>query len=209
MSEKSIRIIFFVIMISVITSLCAYFRLIILENFLKPLALILYLILRTFLLPIDQIILWGIMIFAVSIIIFMRFDDITAEGKPINESTKNFYAEKYASWKLCLSSDSRDAHSQKYLKRELISMMVALYAAGKRIPVDFRLFDAFKAKEIPVPEKIHTFLYAERSHTISISLAELYNRISGHETDEYHRNLEACLLFLENYTEVHIDGNTT
>lgn len=209
MTEKSIRIAFFIIVTLIITSLCIYFRLIILEYFLKPLALILWLILRTFILPIDQIVLWGIMIFAASIILLMQFDDITIETKQINESAKNFYIKNYSGWKLCLSSDSSNIYSQQYLKRELIGMMVALYAAGKRIPVDFRLFDAFKAKEIPIPAKIYVFLYSEKKHAHRFSFTDLYNRISGHETEEHHRNLEECLLFLENYTEVHTSGNTT
>ena len=81
-------------------------------------------------------------------------------------------------------------------------MMVYLYAARKRIPVDYHLFDAFKKKEIKIPENIHNFLYTENKKKFIIDIFKIYNRISGRESGEYYRKLEEYLLFLENFMEI-------
>ena len=208
MSEKIVKIILILLFLSILTIIFILYNTFILENILKPLALLLWLLLRIFVLSIDQVIIWGIMIFIIAYILFVRFISINSENETYQESINNFYTEKLSLWKFYFSGDIYNLQNQKDLKIELIRMMVNLHAARKRMPVDYHLFDSFKAKEIQIPENIYNFLYAENTKKFNINISRIYNRISGREAALYYQNLEECLLFLENFMELKDDNKT-
>ena len=145
------------------------------------------------------------MISVIAYILFIRSGLITSKSESYQENIKNFYAEKLESWKFYFAGDIYNLHTRKDLKQELIRMMVNLHASRKRIQVNYLLFDDFKAKKIQIPENIYNFLYAENTKKFSINISKIYKRISGREADEYYRNLEKCLLFLENFMEIKDD----
>ena len=203
--EKFILILIF---LSILIFTCIFYRDFILENILKQLALMLWFFLRVFVLSIDQVIIWYIIIFIIAFVLFIRFGLNTSENELYLERIKNFYIEKFKSWESYFITDNYNLYNQKNLKLELIRMMVNLHAARKRISIDYHLFDAFKKKEIQIPENIHNFLYAENKKKFSINIFKIYNRISGREAGEYYRNLEECLLFLENFMEIKDDNKT-
>ena len=202
MIEKIEKFILILIILSILTIVCILYRLFIFENILKPLALILWLFLRFFVLSIDQITIWFMMIFIIAFVLFIRFVFTTSDNESSQDIIINFYLQKFKSWKFYFGAENYNLQNQKDLKLELIRMMVNLHAARKRISVDYHLFDAFKKKEIQIPENIHNFLYAENKKKFCINIFKIYNRISGRQAGEYYRNLEECLLFLENFMEI-------
>lgn len=200
--KKSNRRLLFLLFAGIILFICILFGPFILENILMPLSLVLWIFLRVFILSIDQKVIWGMMIFSVLIFFILRFD---RSASPVEQSElldQNSSIKDLEFWRFYLSASPHKREELKDLKRKLAWKLVSIYASRKRIPANYEVFDAFKLCEIPLPEKVYSFLFADEKKKSWRDHRKWLRRISGRENIEYYQNLKYYLIFLENFMEI-------
>jgi hypothetical protein len=188
----------------------------ILKDIIQPLALVLWLLLRVLVLSIDQKYIWGALIFLVAVFIFrlMLQDQVDAQsGDP---SAADAALKPIAYWRNLIALEGQGGWENKTLRKELVRLMLSLYATKQRTPADFRLYDALKQGEIQLPPRIHAYLFPDKPKdggtSVKIFIQKLWNaprkwirRWSGQEARDQNRMLVEVLNFMETALEIKND----
>jgi hypothetical protein len=189
-ASKKERLLFLVLFILVLVVLALLFGPYVSRNFLEPLALGLWLLLRVFVLSIDQSVLWGLMILAIVVRFIVRpkrnLQPPYEEGAP----TRNAALRDLERWRYLFSQKPRGSREFGSLQRELARTICAAYASRKRICSDYEVWDAFEEGRIPLGEGIRSFLFAETA---------------AKKRKEYDRLAMECLDYLESQLEIRDD----
>jgi len=159
------------------------------RNFLEPLALGLWLLLRIFVLSIDQGILWSLMILVIVGCFFLR---PRRDRKRLYEEQapmQNAALRDLERWRYLFAEKPRSAKEFGSLRRELAWTLCSVYASRKRIHSDYEVRDAFVGGRISLDEDIYAFLFAEAP-------------AKGLKRPEYDRKVEACLSYFESQLEI-------
>jgi hypothetical protein len=109
--------------------------------------------------------------------------------------------------------DSRD---QETLKRELIHLLLSLYASKQRTSTSFLLYEALQKGELPLPEHIRTFLFPDEPKESKWSFNKLMQsfrtaaqkwmqRWTGQEIADHYRMIDEVLSFMETSMEMKND----
>jgi hypothetical protein len=191
---KRERLLFLFIFIALLAVLALLFGPYVSEYFLKPLSQGLWLLLRIFVLSIDQRVLWGLMIFAVAIFFLVRPNRIPRPLYEEAESTRNAALRELERWRYLFADKPGSAREFGSLQRELAWTLCAVYASRKRIRADYEVRDAFAQRKIPLDEGIYAFLFAEAP----AKLRKL-------RRSKYDRDVEAYLDYSESQLEMRDD----
>ena len=189
----------------------------IMNDIIQPIALVVWLLLRMFVLSIDQSYFWGAIIFAV--VFFMvrllprdQAGTQTDEFPDSNESLNNI-----AYWRTLFSVSSDGLRDDTTLKRELIHLLSGMYASKQRTANSFEIYTALQSGEIPLPENIHVFLFQEDAaeakqpfkkfiQTIRKTPRKWIRRWTGQETADHYRLITEVLCFMETSLEIKNDN---
>jgi hypothetical protein len=188
----------------------------ILKNIIEPTTLATWVLLRIFVLSIDQKYYWGAIIFIVVILLFR----LLPQDQTVNQSDHfldtNATIKSVEYWRILFTLTVDNAYDEETLKRELIHLLLSLYASKQRVSTNFTLFDALKRGELPLPEHIHAFLFPDNSRKSKRSLNKFIQSIrsaprkwmrrwTGQETAEHYRMIDETLSFIEKSMEVKND----
>lgn len=193
----------------------------ILNEIIKPTSLAVWVLVRIFVLSVDQEYYWLAIIFITFIFLYLRLlppprPTIQSEGSQHpNETMRTL---DY--WRSLLNLIDVRVQDDEMLKKELARLLLSLYATKQHTLADFRLYDALQQGEIPLPEQIHAFLFPEEpqpvGHSFTINIKKLVQSIrntprkwirrwTGQETAERHRMIDETLCFLETSLEMKND----
>jgi hypothetical protein len=187
------------------------------SEIIRPIALVVWVLLRVFVLSVDQTFLWAVIVVAVAFLLLRR---LLLSPQPTAQSTKfnrpNATIEHIQYWHSLLAESARNAPDDRATKKQLAYLLLLLYATKKRTSADFRLYDALCQGEIPLPEHIHTFLFSEKLQHTERPIARLLQSIcrtpkkwiwrwTGQEKTEYHRMINEVLTFVETSLEIKDD----
>jgi hypothetical protein len=213
-SRRLVIFIFFLLLILLVGMLFGPF---ILNEIIKPISLVAWLLLRLFVLSIDQKYYWGAIVFVVVFFLF-RFLPLDNPALPPDEDqNSNATMRNIRYWHSLFTLAENDSHDDKTLKRELARLLLALYATKQRTAADFRLYDALQQGEIPIPEYIHTFLFVEEPQETRSSLKKFaqsiwnaprkwIHRWTGQEAADYYFKIDAVLSLMETTLEMKNDN---
>lgn len=201
--KKSNQLLIYIIFIFFLLILIIIFRSFVLTYILKPFALLLWLFLRIFILSIDQKAIWAVLIIAITIFFIFKLNVLFLNYTENNNyPVINDYLKKLDYWRYCFSIKPYNLDEIKKIKKELIQMLVSVYASHKRISVNYELYESFKDKEITLPEGIYNFLYNEVKKNKFYNNWEWIRRFSKFDKETYYHGLEECLNYLENILEI-------
>ena len=207
MIKKYNRFIFIILSAGIIFSLCFIFRQVLTENIFKPFSLMLWLFLRIFVLSIDQNVLWWGMILAVIIFKILNnmriYSKIEIEKFPV----QNTYMQNIEFWRSYLSAKPGNLSEIKILKRKMAWMLVSIYASGKRIEADFKVYEAFENRDIPLPDYVYLFLFSVSQKNKWYEFGKWIKKINGKDASEHYQDIEKNLKFLENFLEAKDESN--
>jgi hypothetical protein len=188
----------------------------ILNQIIEPISLATWLLLRIFVLSIDQKYYWGAIIFVMVIFLFRLLPqnqtDIQVDDFPeSNAAIKNI---EY--WRLLVTRTGQGIQNEETLKRELIRLLLSFYATKQRTSSNFLLYEALQNGELPLPEHIHTFLFPDKPQKSKWSLNKLIQSVrdnsqnwirrwTGRETAEHYRMIDEILCFMESPMEMKND----
>ncbi len=155
------RIVLFTLILFVSLILILVFWPFIVNEFVMPIAKVVWLGLRIFVLSIDQKYYWGAFTLVLMLVLFRHF----FQGGPEVEAEKGTYTSVVFTdieyWQNNFMTYSNSPAEQDFIKRELIQLLTSMYASTQDGTPQFLVLDAIKEKAIPLPEHIYAFFFSE------------------------------------------------
>lgn len=183
------------------------------EYFVTPLALVLWLFWRL-LQSVHQAVWWGLLVFLALWFVAARFFRVTAAPPPPRrtQSDANATLARIEYWQMSLRLSRPGFQPPGILKNNLGKMLAAMYTSRQSEAVHYQIYDALKAREIPLPENLYAFLFPPEPPGSPHSLARILRAIraapgawarrwSGREEAEFYRSLEEVIGFMESSLE--------
>jgi hypothetical protein len=193
----------------------------VLNEIIRPTSLAVWVLVRIFVLSVDQEYYWLAIVFIAAIFLYLR---LLSPPNPIIESedSRHFNETLRALdyWRSLFNITDQRVQDDEMLKKELARLLLSLYATKRRTRADFRLYDALQQGKIPLPEQIHVFLFPEEPQTVGRSLIANTRRLvqsvrntprkwirrwRGQEAAEHHRMIDEMLYFMETSLEMKND----
>jgi hypothetical protein len=210
------RVVVSILFIMLILLLGMVFWSFILNDIIRPTSLVIWLFLRIFVLSIDQKYYWGAIIFVMVVFLFRLLpqDQIAIQSEDFPDS--NATLKNIGYWRILFTQTGNEALDQETLKRDLIHLLLSLYASKQRTSTSFMLYDALQKGELPLPEHIHTFLFPDEPKKSKWSLNKFIQSVrtaprkwkrrwTGQETAEYYRMINEVLSYMETSMEIKND----
>ncbi len=194
----------------------------VLNEIITPTSLAAWVLLRIFVLSVDQKYYWIAIIGITSIFLYYRLlppsrPTLQSEDVPHTNSTMMTLGYWQSLFNLI---DRRAQDDGDMLKKGLARLLLTHYATQQHTPADFHLYDALQAGQLPLPEEIRAFLFAKEpqpeGRSLVVKLRELIQSIrntprrwirrwTGRERAERYRMVEEILCFLETSLEMKND----
>jgi hypothetical protein len=184
------------------------------DNFITPIALVLWLFWRI-LQSVDQQVFWIGLIFAVTIYGLIRLYR-WAGGEDAFEQTQsrdsNAALEQISYWRTSIHLTDFQIDRSNILARSLAKTLAAAYASKQLHVTQYQIYSALEQREMPLPEPVYTFLFPPQSSGAKHSLTQLLrnlrdmprkriHRWTGREKAEYYQVLDQTLSFIESVME--------
>jgi hypothetical protein len=185
----------------------------ILNGIIEPAALVVWVLLRLFVLSIDQRVYWTVIILLPLVFLFRILSPGLAVPSAEGSLGSNETINTIDYWRSRFRLNDATEIDEKALKRELTHLLASHYASKSHTEASFEIFDALQRGEIPLPVHIHTFLFPEKEleagHPIKRLLRSIQRaprkwirRWIGEEKAEQYRMIEAVLDFMETSLEI-------
>ena len=200
----------FLLLISLFAGL--FFWPFILNNILTPTSLVVWVLLRIFVLSFDQSYYWGAIIFIS--ILFLTYR-LLPPPQPIIQAedfqNSNEIMRTIDYWRSLLILTDHDIHVGKTVQEELARLLLSLDPTNQRALPYYQLYSALQQGEIPIPDQIHTFLFLEKPQeegllqSIRGAPRKWLRRWTGREAVDHYRMIDETLCFLETSLEMKND----
>ena len=188
----------------------------ILKDIIEPIALVTWVLLRIFVLSVDQKYYWGALIFIAVFFLFRLLPQEQIAVQSGDFSDSNAMMKNIEYWRALFTITGYDAQDEKTLKREFIHLLLSLYASKQGTSTNFRIYDALQRREIPLPEHIRTFLFPDEQEesrwslktviqSVQKTIQKWIRRWTGQETAERNRMINEILSFMETSLEIKND----
>lgn len=150
------------IALTIVALTCVLFWPFIAAEIIAPIALLVWLLLRIFVLSIGQQTYWYGVVFLVLVSLFRLWPRSSA-GRPFerhaggNDAIRNFER-----WRSYFVLTDHDLQSLRNLRWELVRLLLSLYATKQHTDADLKLHEALQRREIganELPATIHAFLF--------------------------------------------------
>jgi hypothetical protein len=189
----------------------------ILNDIIRPTSLVIWLFLRIFVLSIDQKYYWGAIVFIVVIFLFRLLPQAQIAVQSEDFLNSNATIKNIGYWRSLFTQTGYDAQDQVSLKRELIHLLLSLYASKQRTSTNYILYDALQKGELPLPEHIHKYLFPDEPNNSQWSVNNLVQSVrttprkwirrwTGQETAEHYQMINEVLSFMETSMEMRNDN---
>ena len=193
----------------------------ILNEIITPISMAVWVLVRIFVLSVDQGYYWVAIIAIAFIFLYLRFlppSHPTIQSEDFQHSNAAMRTLDY--WRSLFNLIDQRVQDDEMLRKELARLLLPLYATKQHTLADFRLYDALQQGKIPLPEQIHDFLFPEEPQPVGRSLIanirklaqsirntprKWIRRWTGQETAERHRLIDETLCFLETSLEMKND----
>lgn len=184
----------------------------ILNEIIKPAALVAWLLLRMFVLSIDQRFYWIATILVVLVLLYRLVSRGQTTNPPEEFLDSNEIIRTIGYWRSRFLLFNTSIHDDKALKKELFHLLVSHYASRQNTLTNYEIFDAFQRGEIPLPEHIRTIFFPEESQESRQPIKKLLRSIqktprtwirkwTGQEAAEHYRTIDEVLKFMETSQE--------
>jgi hypothetical protein len=188
----------------------------VMSEFIQPVSLVIWLVLRTFVLSVDQQYYWWGLIFVVVIFLFR----LIPHAEPVEEETQaNSFNETIRSiehWRTLFIPDENSRYHDQFLEREFTHLLVTMYAAHLHVASDYHLHEQLREGEIPLPENIRSFIFKENKipekRTVKSVIRSIWtaprrwwDESAARKKAENNRTIEEILAFFETTLEIDHD----
>jgi hypothetical protein len=188
----------------------------ILNGIIRPTALVVWLLLRIFILSIDQGYFWSTIIIVAVIFLFRLLPREQPSHEPVDFPETNATINKIGYWHNLFIYGGRSLQEDKVLRRELVHLVTSFYASKQSIANNFGIYEALQQGEIPLPQNIHTYLFPQEPDESGGWIKKSFQSLrttprkwiyhwSGQAKAEHERMISEVLNFLEISLEIKND----
>jgi hypothetical protein len=187
------------------------------NNILTPVSLAVWVLLRIFVLSIDQKYYWGAIIFMTAFFLYRRLVPPPPPTMPAEDfQNSNEIMRTIDYWRSLLTLTDQNIQAGKTFKEELARLVLSVDPTNQRALPYYQLYKALQQGEIPIPDHIHAFLFSAESQKRWRSLKKLVQfirstprrwlrRWTGQELAEHYRMINETLSFIETSLEMKND----
>jgi hypothetical protein len=226
--EKSRRILFFVLFAGLLLFLGLVFRQLLLANVLVPVATVVWLLLRIFVLSIGQEVYWWALIVLIVVLALFRLLRASGTIEPHQVTQSNATLERVRHWQDSILSNVHETGDDHTFKRDLSWLLTSLYTSRQQGFANFQIREALQQHEIPLPERVYCFLFADDpvaprqnffKHPVRASIQLLdsmrmaprrwIRKWTGRDTAQYYDAIDELLTLMETSLEMKSDEDPT
>ena len=205
----------FIIILGLSLLLGILFHAFILDNIVRPVALVLW-VFRRILLSVNQKIYWGLLIFAGLVVAFFRLTKSFPDEELPLLPASNATLKEIDSWRTSIWLTGNEIEKFNILKQNLGWTLASLYASNQPGKAQWEIYEAMQQHQIPLPIYIYDFLFPGKPSGGKRSVRQILQiirrtpgkwarRWSGRDLAEYYRSIEAVLTFMESLKEIKHD----
>ena len=187
----------------------------ILDNIIKPVALVFW-VFRRILLSVDQKIYWGLLIFSAMAVVFFRLTRSFSTEESSPPPGSNATLMEIDSWRTSIYLTGEEIEKFNTLKQELGWTLVSLYALHQPGKAQWEIYEAIKQQQIPLPLPIYDFLFpgepsgGKRSFRQILQIiwgapGKWARRSTGRDLAEYYQSIESVITYIESLKETKHD----
>jgi len=187
----------------------------ILDNIIKPVALVFW-VFRRVLLSVDEKIYWGLLIFSALAVVFFRLTRLSPYEEPPPPPASNTVLREINSWRTLIWLTGNEIEKFNTLKQDLGWTLVSLYALHQPGKAQWEIYEAIKHQQIPLPTYIYDFLFPGEPSGSKRSFRQILQiirrtpgkwarRWTGRDLAEYYRTIESIITFMESLKETQYD----
>jgi hypothetical protein len=200
------------------------FRQFVMDDIIMPVALVFWLLLRIFVLSIDQSIYWGVAILLAVVYVFYRVFQGQSGEQLVDMPDPNPILNNLEIWQTSIMLTSHQGGEKNFLKQKIASLLVSMYLSLHPNSANYQIYDALRQGQIPLPESVQAFLFKQELEEPRPSLfkdpvaaivsffrsihrgVQNWNRQrTGRDRTEYYQAIEEVLEFMENSLEMKDD----
>jgi hypothetical protein len=213
MSRIQKRALFFVIL-AVILFIVVIFWPFFYQKVLFPAATACWILLRIFVLSIGQKYYWGALIIGLILMVLVKFSHLLSNTTEQEKTaTPNSTLRDLEYWTYVFNPPDFSDREINLIKRELIHLLVMVYASNQKIVADYHVLDEFKNGKIEIPLEIQDFLFpdekTQKKHSHLQRLKMIWKaprqwvyRKSGHQRKDFFIMVNKVMSFLESSLEM-------
>lgn len=189
----------------------------ILNEIIRPISLVIWVLLRIFVLSVDQNYYWVAVILVTAFFLYRHLlpsPQLTVSYETVQNPNATMGSIRY--WHSLLIVGAQNIQDDRTLKKELAHLLLLLYATKKRTSANFQLYEALQQGEIPLPEHIHRFLFPKEPQkpegaikkflqSVQKAPQKWLRRWTGQEKAEYYQMIDEVLYFIETSLEMKDD----
>jgi len=203
----------FLLLLGFFLLLVFLFRLFLLENFVKPVALVFWLVWRV-LLSFNQRLIWSLLLIAVVIYVVLRLarQGMSDTKLPLAPDSQLTLA-NIEYWRSFIMFTANNKFHVNILRQSLVKMLVAMYTSRQPDTPLWEVAEALQQRQIPLPDHIYTFLFPPAPLTGRSSFWQVLQTLrrlpahwvyqwSGRAEAGYYRSLDEVLTFMESSLEI-------
>jgi hypothetical protein len=188
----------------------------IVNNIIKPIALVVWLLLRILVLSVHQKYFWYAVVFVLFIFLFRFLPLEQSDIQPDAYREPNTTITNIEYWRGLFIYDGQSVRDEETLRRELTHLLTSLHASNQGTSNHFGIHEALQQGKIPLPENIYTFLFSQEPPGSGGLLKRFFQSIrktprqwirqwTGQEKAEHFQMIDEVLHFMETSLEINND----
>jgi hypothetical protein len=188
------------------------FRSFIQANLVRPIALVLWALMRV-VQSVDQKYYWGLLIVSAVVYTGYRLIQRSPDHRPDKQADMNTTLENVKFWRSSILFTCDEIDRANFLKSSLGNLLAAVYAAKQPDMASLEIYTALKQRQVPLPEAIYNFLFPEEQpgprgrirqilHAIGQIPRKIIRRWTRRDVADYYRSIEQALAFMESTMEM-------
>jgi hypothetical protein len=188
------------------------------NEILLPVAAAIWLLLRIFVLSVDQIIYWvGLIVLGFLLVVFRVIHHLIYRSGPVKLGSSpdpSLALMSAEAWRNRIELAAGGSAEQAILKRELAWVLVSMYTHRRSGSAYLEVYEPLRQKKIPLPEAVWAFIFEKDPparkpgfvQSIRTAVQTRIQKWSGRETAEYYQTIAEVLSFLETSLEMNDDN---
>jgi hypothetical protein len=218
--EKTQRSLFFVLLAGLLLFLGLVFQPFLVDYILLPVAMVVWLWLRIFVLSIDQQVYWWLLIALIAVLAIPRLFQRPVTFREDSQPDSNPTLKHVRNWRTTILFSRSDRGERPAFRRDLVELLTTMYSTRREESTHFETEIALRERQIPLPEPIRLFLFPDPlappahffEHPIQF-LQETWRSVrqvperwirrwSGREEVEYYQAIDQVLTLMETTLEI-------
>ncbi|MCL4562214.1 MAG: hypothetical protein M1281_16580, partial [Chloroflexi bacterium] len=215
---------FFILLAALLLFLGLVFREYLLANIVMPLATVVWLLLRIFVLSIDQQVYWWGLIALTATLALIRLFRSASKVEDEQPRDPNPALKRVTYWRTFIQLNTHEPKEKDSFRRELMWLLTSMYSSRQPGHANYEIQEAFKERQIPLPEAVYNFLFAGSpaaprqsfwrdplgySRQLLQALHQTYRkwmrRWTRREAAEYYQAIHEVLTMMESSLEISYD----